>query len=67
MECNAILSHQWDDGQLVLKVRFNSGHVFYIPFAIVKKDVPLELASYIQEHVVEIDAIENTISGQKGQ
>ena len=38
---------------LNLKVRFDSGKLFDIPFSVLKKDVPLELARYIKEHVVE--------------
>ena len=50
-----IVAHEFKDGTLVLKVKYqgDNEHQFDIPFTILKKDVPLELAKYIRNKVVE--------------
>ena len=54
-EFERIVDHVYKDGVLILKVKFSgeSDNVLDIPFSTLKKDVPLELAKYIREKVVE--------------
>ena len=52
-----ILDHEFRDGVLWLKARFSDDgigeHDITVPFLILKKDVPLELAKFIQDKVME--------------
>ena len=52
-EFNCIKDHKWTEGSLVLDVELTSGKIINIPFDLMKKDRPLELARYIRNHVVE--------------
>ena len=52
-EFHSIKGHEWVAGVLVLKVELTSGHNIEVPFPLLKKDRPLELARYIRNNVVE--------------
>ena len=52
-EFHSIKGHEWVAGVLVLKVELTSGHNIEVPFLLLKKDWPLELARYIRNNVVE--------------
>ena len=52
-EFSRIKDHKWTDGSLVLDVELTSGKVIDIPFHLMKKDRPLELARYIRNYVIE--------------
>ena len=53
-----IVDYRFEHGVLLLKANYvcddNQIHTLEVPFSILKKDVPLELAKYIREHVVEM-------------
>ena len=51
-----IMDHHFDKGILHLNVKYvdnDQDHIMCVPFGILKKDVPLELARYIKDKVVE--------------
>jgi len=48
-----INNHRWDSGILLLTVELESGKTFDTPFSMLKKDRPLELATYIKNNVIE--------------
>ena len=51
-----IVDHYFDKGVLHLKVKYidnDQSHIVCVPFGILKNDVPLELARYIKEKVIE--------------
>jgi hypothetical protein len=51
-----ILDHVFKDGTLELRVQYRGGletHILDVPFTILKKDVPLELARYIRAKVID--------------
>eukprot|EP00957_Ditylum_brightwellii_P087159 6633279-Ditylum_brightwellii.AAC.1 len=57
-ELDVIVDHHFKDGILILKTRNysesnNSKDVWEAPFNALKKDTPLEVARYIQNHVTE--------------
>ena len=54
-EFDRIVDHEFKNGILMLKVRYQGekDNVLDIPFSVLKKDVPLELAKYVRDHVVE--------------
>ena len=52
-EFRQINSHRWDSGILMLIIELESGQTFESPFAIIKKDRPIELATYIKNNVIE--------------
>ena len=50
------MDHHFDKGILHLNVKYvdnDQDHIMCVPFGILKKDVPLELARYIKDKVVE--------------
>ena len=53
-----IVDYRFEQGILLLKVNYvcddNQVHTLEVPFLILKKDVPLELAKYIRQHVIEM-------------
>ena len=53
-----IVDYRFEKGILLLKVNYvcddNQIHTLEVPFSILKKDIPLELAKYIQQHVIEM-------------
>ena len=49
----------------MLTVELESGKTFESPFAMIKKDRPIEVATYIKNHVIEQSINENTIHGPK--
>ena len=55
---DCIVDYYFDQGILLLKVNYvcgdNQVHTLEVPFLILKKDAPLELARYIQQHVIEM-------------
>ena len=52
-EFRQINSHRWDSGILMLTIELESGQTFESSFAIIKKDCPIELATYIKNNVIE--------------
>ena len=55
-EFDKIVDHFYQDGVLILKVRYQGkleDNVMDVPFPIIKKDVPLETARYIQLYVID--------------
>jgi hypothetical protein len=51
-----IVDHHFLNGKLILKTRYrsiNDEDILEVPFGILKKDVPLELAKYIKNYVIE--------------
>lgn len=56
-EFHSIVDHQFDKGVLVLSVEYTAelidDFVLKVPFGVLKKDVPVELAKYIRNHVIE--------------
>ena len=48
-----INNHRWESGILMFTVELESGKTFEIPFSIIKKDRPMEVATYIRNHVIE--------------
>jgi hypothetical protein len=56
-EIDKIVDHVFKDGILILKVRYQGAtmgeHVIEVPFGVLKKDVPLELAKYVRDHVLD--------------
>ena len=55
-EFERIVDHVLRDGKLLLKVQYDNDattHIVEVPFAVLKKDVPLELAKYIRDKVLE--------------
>ena len=48
-----ILSHEWKNGTLHLRVLYESGDTITVSYSTLKKDVPLELAKYIWKNVLE--------------
>jgi ribosomal protein L37E len=56
-EIDKIVDHVFKDGILILKVRYQGEtkgeHVLEVPFGVLKKDIPLELAKYVQDHVLD--------------
>ena len=53
-----IVDHRFEHGIFLLKANYicddNQMHTLEVPFTILKKDVPLELAKYIRQSVVEM-------------
>lgn len=56
-EFEKIVDHRFQDGVLLLKARYqgqSSGeNVMEVPFRLLRKDVPLECAKYIRQHVID--------------
>ena len=52
-EFRNVVEHRWDAGLLLFTVELESGQTFEIPFAIIEKDRPVELAKYIKTNIVE--------------
>ncbi|MGH7955315.1 MAG: reverse transcriptase domain-containing protein, partial [Gloeomargaritales cyanobacterium] len=55
-EFDRIVDHKFDDGILKLRVQYkgeDNEHYSDIPFDLLKKDVPFQLAKYIREKVME--------------
>ena len=52
-EFNKIINHKWDAGLLVLEVELQSGTTYEVPFNVIKKDRPIEVARYIRNNVIE--------------
>lgn len=55
-EVNKIIDHYFSNGKLILKVRYNSideKDILDVPFNVLRQDVPLELAKYIENYVVK--------------
>ena len=48
-----IFKHRWESGIMMLPIEFESGKTFESPFAMIKKDRPIEVATYIKNHVIE--------------
>jgi hypothetical protein len=51
-----IVDHHFSNGKLILKTRYrllDDEDILEVPFGILKKDVPLELAKYIKNYVIE--------------
>ena len=46
-------NHKWEDGILIFEVELRSGKTYEAPFALIKKDRPLEVAKYIRREVFE--------------
>ena len=49
---DCISSHKWDKGVLLIELSWKTGETSLCPFSIVKKDYPVETASYILKHQV---------------
>eukprot|EP00957_Ditylum_brightwellii_P146009 11119279-Ditylum_brightwellii.AAC.1 len=52
------MDHTFKEGVLILKARYQSNtigedHIIDVPFDILKKDTPIQVARYIKEYVVE--------------
>ena len=52
-EFEKIINHKWEDGVLIFEVELTSGKTYEAPFALIKKDRPLEVAKYIRREVIE--------------
>ena len=52
-EFDQITAHKWEEGLLIVKVELKSGKDYEVPFHLLKKDRPLELAKYIEREVIE--------------
>lgn len=52
-EFSRIINHKWDAGLLIFNVELQSGTTYEVPFNIIKKDRPIEVAKYIKNNVVE--------------
>jgi hypothetical protein len=56
-ELDKIVDHVFKDGVLILKIKYQGEsmgeHILDVPFAVLKKDVPLELAKYVRYHVLD--------------
>ena len=48
-----INNHHWESGMLMFTVELESGKTIDIPFTILKKDRPIEVATYIKNHVID--------------
>ena len=52
-ELRQVKSHKSDSEILLLEIEIDSGKTFEVPFAMIKKDRPIETARYISREVVE--------------
>ena len=52
-EFNQIINHKWEQGMLILEIELQSGKTYKVPFNVIKKDRPIEVAKYIKNKVVE--------------
>ena len=52
-EVHSFTDHSWNEDTLLLKIRLILGKEYDVPFYLIKKDRPLELATYIWHNVVE--------------
>jgi hypothetical protein len=52
-----IVDHVFKDRVLILTVKYQGEsmgeHILEVPFAVLKKDIPLELAKYVRDHVLD--------------
>jgi transposase InsO family protein len=65
-EFHEILSHRWHKSKLLLKVKYitvdNLWEILEVPWTILKRDVPVELARYIKNKVVDTEGRHGTLS-----
>ena len=52
-EFRSINAHRWTDGIILFTIELESGKTFEVPFSVIKKDRPIELAKYIKNNVTE--------------
>jgi hypothetical protein len=68
-ELDKTVDHVFKDGLLILKVRYqgaNMGkYILEVPFAVLKKYIPLELAKYVRDSVPTRNKMGNIINGQR--